>query len=232
VGAQAIFTSSLVRTIGPAIGATIDQIDNLSVSEVGGLKELADPWGTPIRSCLSTSPSPAPTNTARWRQPRSSAWKSSTKVGAPRSMTRSVRCSGHLLPGRVGQCWLCRPGPSSSAPFTPPPRTHSRLGARKRAISPKNIEEDTIAVLGWQPFAPAADIYTLATESRCATRYQKRATGALQTTDNQGWIPSELPFLFHQVYRLRWRYTPTPKPRERPIEHGARIIDDNRRLHS
>src|SRR6185437_10093288 len=44
VGAQAIFTSSLVRDIGPSIGATIDQIDNLSISEVGGSKELATPW--------------------------------------------------------------------------------------------------------------------------------------------------------------------------------------------
>jgi hypothetical protein len=44
VGAQAVFTSSLVRTVGPSIGGTIDQLDNLSVSEVGGSKELVDPW--------------------------------------------------------------------------------------------------------------------------------------------------------------------------------------------
>lgn len=44
VGASAVFTSSLVRTIGPSIGATIDQIDNESISEVGGSKELANPW--------------------------------------------------------------------------------------------------------------------------------------------------------------------------------------------
>jgi hypothetical protein len=44
VGASAVFTSSLVRDVGPSIGATIDQIDNLSISEVGGSKELADPW--------------------------------------------------------------------------------------------------------------------------------------------------------------------------------------------
>jgi hypothetical protein len=42
VGAQAVFTSSLVRTVGPSIGGTIDQLDNLSVSEVGGSKELAE----------------------------------------------------------------------------------------------------------------------------------------------------------------------------------------------
>jgi hypothetical protein len=44
VGATAVFTSSLTRTTGPSIGATIDQIDNLSLSEVGGDKELASPW--------------------------------------------------------------------------------------------------------------------------------------------------------------------------------------------
>lgn len=44
VGSQAIFTSSIVRDIGPSIGSTIDQLDNLSLSEVGGNKELASPW--------------------------------------------------------------------------------------------------------------------------------------------------------------------------------------------
>jgi hypothetical protein len=44
VGAQAVFTSSLVRDAGPSIGDTIDQIDNLTVTEVGGGKELASPW--------------------------------------------------------------------------------------------------------------------------------------------------------------------------------------------
>lgn len=44
VGAKAVFTSSLIRSIGPSIGATIDQIDNLTLSEVGGNKELADAW--------------------------------------------------------------------------------------------------------------------------------------------------------------------------------------------
>jgi hypothetical protein len=91
VGATAVFTSSLVRTTGPSISGTIDQIDELSLTEVGGDKNWPAP-GTPIRSCPSTSPSPAPTNTAPWRQPRSSAWKSSTKAGAPRSMTQSARC--------------------------------------------------------------------------------------------------------------------------------------------
>lgn len=44
VGASAVFTSSLVRDIGPSVGATIDQLDNESISEVGGSKELATPW--------------------------------------------------------------------------------------------------------------------------------------------------------------------------------------------
>jgi hypothetical protein len=44
VDGSAIFTSSIVRSIGPSVGATIDQIDNLSLSEVGGLSELATPW--------------------------------------------------------------------------------------------------------------------------------------------------------------------------------------------
>jgi hypothetical protein len=35
VGAQAVFASSLVRTLGPSIGATIDRIDNLTLTEVG-----------------------------------------------------------------------------------------------------------------------------------------------------------------------------------------------------
>lgn len=44
VDGSAIFTSSIIRSIGPSVGATIDQIDNLTLSEVGGLNELATPW--------------------------------------------------------------------------------------------------------------------------------------------------------------------------------------------
>src|SRR5260221_2866884 len=58
---------------------SVDALDNLTVSEVGGLKELLI-RGTPIRSCPSTSRLPVPTNTAPWPQPRYSAWKSSTKI--------------------------------------------------------------------------------------------------------------------------------------------------------
>jgi hypothetical protein len=44
VGATALFNSSVVRDAGPAIGATIDQLDNDSVTSVGGWTELATPW--------------------------------------------------------------------------------------------------------------------------------------------------------------------------------------------
>ncbi len=44
VDGSAIFTSSIVRSIGPSVGATIDQLDNLSLTEVGGNNELAIPW--------------------------------------------------------------------------------------------------------------------------------------------------------------------------------------------
>src|SRR5437879_13896675 len=43
VDASAVFTSSIVRSVGPSIGSTIDQLDNLSLTEVGGLSELATP---------------------------------------------------------------------------------------------------------------------------------------------------------------------------------------------
>jgi hypothetical protein len=41
---SAIFNSSLVRSVGPSIGATIDQLDALTLTEVGSLNELATPW--------------------------------------------------------------------------------------------------------------------------------------------------------------------------------------------
>jgi hypothetical protein len=40
----AVFNSSLVRSVGPSIGATIDQLDALTLTEVGSLNELATPW--------------------------------------------------------------------------------------------------------------------------------------------------------------------------------------------
>ena len=40
----ALFNSSVVRDAGPAISATIDQLDNMSIPSVGGWTELATPW--------------------------------------------------------------------------------------------------------------------------------------------------------------------------------------------
>lgn len=40
----AIFNSSLVRTFGPDVSATIDQLDNVPVDAVSSLKTLAAPW--------------------------------------------------------------------------------------------------------------------------------------------------------------------------------------------
>jgi hypothetical protein len=39
VGSQAVFTSSLIRDIGPSVSSTIDALDDLSLTEVGGSKE-------------------------------------------------------------------------------------------------------------------------------------------------------------------------------------------------
>lgn len=44
VDGSAVFQSSLVRDFGPSIGSTIDALDNLTVTEVGSLSELATPW--------------------------------------------------------------------------------------------------------------------------------------------------------------------------------------------
>ena len=44
VDATALFNSSVVRDAGPYIGATIDQLDDSTVTSVGGWTELATPW--------------------------------------------------------------------------------------------------------------------------------------------------------------------------------------------
>ncbi|MBV9074374.1 MAG: hypothetical protein JOZ10_12125 [Acidobacteria bacterium] len=44
VDGQAVFTSSIVRSIGPSVGSTISQIDLQSLTEVGGNTQLATPW--------------------------------------------------------------------------------------------------------------------------------------------------------------------------------------------
>ena len=41
---SAIFQSSLVRDVGPDVSGTIDQLDNIPISEVSSLKEAAAPW--------------------------------------------------------------------------------------------------------------------------------------------------------------------------------------------
>ena len=40
----AIFNSQLVRTVGPNVSATIDQLDNIPIDSVSSLKTLAAPW--------------------------------------------------------------------------------------------------------------------------------------------------------------------------------------------
>ncbi len=40
----AIFSSALTRTAGGPVSNTIDNLDNLSLSEVSGFKEVAAPW--------------------------------------------------------------------------------------------------------------------------------------------------------------------------------------------
>jgi hypothetical protein len=46
VDSAAIFTSSLVRDLGPqyGVGSTIDALDNIEIENVGGMNELATPW--------------------------------------------------------------------------------------------------------------------------------------------------------------------------------------------
>jgi hypothetical protein len=46
VDGSAIFTSSLVRNLGPqfGVGSTIDALDTIEVNSVGALNELATPW--------------------------------------------------------------------------------------------------------------------------------------------------------------------------------------------
>ncbi len=48
VNSTAVFASSLVRSVGPSVGAIIDQLDNISLSEVGGLGLGLFPAGLPL----------------------------------------------------------------------------------------------------------------------------------------------------------------------------------------
>jgi hypothetical protein len=60
VNSSAVFASSLVRSIGPSIGSIIDQIDNLSLQEVGGLGFTLFP------ACLPLLESTAGMGDDRW----------------------------------------------------------------------------------------------------------------------------------------------------------------------
>jgi hypothetical protein len=135
VGSQAVFTSSLVRNVGPSIGSTIDQLDNLTVTEVGGTKELASPWYSDQILPFDITIAGANEYGAMAGQlPRSSAWKSSTKVGAPRSMTLSAKCRWALVARAGGLSRLHRIGPSLLLPLPPPSSSHSR-GTGSRPIA-------------------------------------------------------------------------------------------------
>lgn len=44
VDTSTLFNSSVVRSAGPSISGTIDQLDEVSITSVGGWTELATPW--------------------------------------------------------------------------------------------------------------------------------------------------------------------------------------------
>ena len=86
VDGSAIFTSSLVRSLGPSVAATINQIDLQSLTEVGGNSQLATPWYSdqilPFDITIAGANEYVPVLPRR-----SLALRSSTKVRACRSMT-------------------------------------------------------------------------------------------------------------------------------------------------
>jgi hypothetical protein len=120
VGAQAVFTSSLVRTIGPSVGSTIDALDNLTVSEVGGLKELANPWYSdqilPFDVTIAGANEYGAMAAAKifGVEILNEGWGSSID-DAVSEMQATLRG-----PGQWANAWL-RPGPHFPSPFTPPP---------------------------------------------------------------------------------------------------------------
>jgi hypothetical protein len=118
----AIFNSSLVRSVGPSIGATIDQLDALTLTEVGSLNELATPWyadqryrpGIPIRFAF---PPPSPFTPAL---------TCSTQLKAPKSQL--VTTPVHWL---ISRELRNRPKTGEKNTLTAPP------GGRRAAISSK-----------------------------------------------------------------------------------------------
>ena len=41
---SAVFQSSVVRDLGPSISSTIDQLDQITITNTGSDKQLATPW--------------------------------------------------------------------------------------------------------------------------------------------------------------------------------------------
>jgi hypothetical protein len=125
VGAQAVFTSSLVRTVGPSIGGTIDQLDNLSLSEVGGSKELADPWYSdqilPFDVTIAGANEYGAMAAAKifGIEILNEGWGSSIDDAVSEMQATFVGCAG-------GPMQVYRPSPSFSSPLTPPPQNRSR----------------------------------------------------------------------------------------------------------
>jgi hypothetical protein len=126
VGAQAVFTSSLVRTIGPSIGATIDQIDNLTLTEVGGNKELADAWYSdqilPFDVTIAGANEYGAMAAAKifGVEILNEGWGSSIDDAVSEMQATFVARA-------VGKCKAFQTYSSSPSPFLPPPFTRSPL---------------------------------------------------------------------------------------------------------
>ncbi len=105
---SAIFSSSLVRSVGPSIGATIDQIDLIQLNSVGGDKELAQAGEKPGFS-LSRGPLQASESAPVFRCPY--------HLKRPKTLEKNdiwcwrSRCGRPLSDGkRSGKGWKCATG--------------------------------------------------------------------------------------------------------------------------
>lgn len=101
----AIFNSALVRDAGLPVGATIDTLDELSLSEVSGFKELAAPWFSDQSeqifgqdrvpsSCPAQPPSRAPDLKHRLPRGRSAEHKPTLREGKDRARRSGEHASG------------------------------------------------------------------------------------------------------------------------------------------